>query len=135
MRLVNMTPHEVNDNVTGKSYPPSGGVARVEQTLTLARVLDDGTELFTSSYGKSTGLPAEEAGTMLIVSALVRLANPDRGDLLSPGKLVRDGKGRIVGCEGFEVNEAATWKQEPYEEDGFNWVNPPFTQIDEEDRA
>ena len=104
MKLVNMTPHEVNVTTTGKSYPPSGEVARVEQSLTLARVLEDGTELFTSSYGKSTGLPAWEDGTLLIVSALVRLANPGRLDLLSPGKLVRDEKGRIVGCEGFEVN-------------------------------
>jgi hypothetical protein len=56
------------------------------------------------TYGRVDDLPAREAGVVYIVSALVRAAEPDRGDLASPGGLVRDDAGVIVGCEYLIVN-------------------------------
>lgn len=48
--------------------------------------------------GAVCGLPPQEPDTLLIVSRMVADAARDRSDLVSPGDLVRDDKGRIVGC-------------------------------------
>ena len=55
-------------------------------------------------YGAVVGLPEEQDGVLYIVSGLVRAALPDRKDLASPAKLVRNDKGEIVGCEALEIN-------------------------------
>jgi hypothetical protein len=47
-----------------------------------------------------TGLPDAAIGVRVIVSALVKSAAP-RFDLVSPGELVRDGNGVVIGAKGF----------------------------------
>ena len=86
----------------------SDGVARVSTHETRQQVLtfDDGAmlELYAQEYGEVTGLPPEEEGVVLVVSGLVRAALPEREDLASPGGLVRDEKGRVVGCTHLVTN-------------------------------
>ena len=67
--------------------PPTGGVA-------LVRVV----------FGEVVGLPDPTEGVIFIVSGLVRSAVPHRLDVASPGELVRDAAGAVVGCRNLVVN-------------------------------
>jgi hypothetical protein len=53
-----------------------------------------------TSYGEVTGLPDPQVGVVFIVSGMVASAAP-REDVMSPGELVRDAQGRIIGCYGL----------------------------------
>lgn len=106
MELVNLTPHTVNILSSDESVvnvPPSGAVARV---ATLSKKVGslEGIDLFAQEVGEVQGLPAPEAGKLFVVSAMVRLAHPERKDLASPGELVRNSAGQPVGCRGLVVN-------------------------------
>ena len=95
-----MTPHAIT--VAGQTFNPSGTVARVSQSYYKCGSAN-GIPLYTGSYGETENLPAE-TDALIIVSAMVRLANPNRRDLASPAKFLRDASGNITGCEGLEVN-------------------------------
>jgi len=108
MRLVNLTPHAVvlhRADGTTESIPPSGTVARVTQVATRVGSVS-GVPVVTTRPGPVTGLPDFEVddGAGYIVSALVRIALPDRIDLFSPSELVRDITGAVVGCRSLEGN-------------------------------
>jgi hypothetical protein len=99
----NLTPHQVVvilDDYT-VTFEPSGIVARVSQTLSRTGTAAGGIPVFSRYFGDVIGLPEREAGVLLIVSALVKSALPDRKDLLSPAELIRDGQGNVIGCNGF----------------------------------
>lgn len=98
--IINLTPHAIT--VAGTTINPSGTVARVSQSLYQCGEAN-GIPLYTGSYGETTDLP-EETEALIIVSAMVRIANPSRRDLASPAKFIRDEAGNITGCEGLEVN-------------------------------
>jgi hypothetical protein len=106
--LVNLTPHAIT--IGSLTVPPSGTVARVavnrRQVGTLP--LEDGTTVpaFVAAFGDVTDLPPHQNGTVIIVSAMVRSHPAVRGrlDVTSPGNLVRDAEGRIVGCDGLDFN-------------------------------
>jgi hypothetical protein len=106
--LVNLTPHAIT--IGALTVPPSGTVARVavnrRQVGTLP--LEDGTTVpaFVPAFGEVSDLPPHQNGTILIVSAMVRShpAVAQRLDVASPGYLVRDAAGRIVGCDGLDFN-------------------------------
>jgi hypothetical protein len=111
--IINLTPHTVTvfggfdppHPVTvfaGCEYAPSGTVARVSMTREL--IGTNPVPMYRSTPCDITDLPAPTAGTLYIVSAMVRLACPWRGDLLSPAELVRDETGGVVGCRSFDVN-------------------------------
>ena len=55
-------------------------------------------------YGAVMGIPEPEPDTLYIVPALVRLALPARKDIASPGDLVRNDKGQVVGAKNLVVN-------------------------------
>jgi hypothetical protein len=99
--IKNLTPHDVN--ISNVIFPVSGIVARVSQTNTVISSFD-GIDLVRASYGDVIDLPDEEEGTLLIVSAMVRVALPNRTDLASPGDLIRDESGNIIGCKNLIVN-------------------------------
>ena len=108
MRLVNLTPHTVVLHLadgTTETIPPSGTVARVSQVATRVGTVA-GVPVVTTRPGPVTGLPAfdYDDGAGYIVSALVRLALPERIDLFSPADLVRDAAGNVVGCRALEGN-------------------------------
>lgn len=103
----NLTPHVVNILNQEKklilSVPPEPTPARAKQTNHILNHVF-GFPLMFTQYGATENLPAEIPNTILIVSALVRMANPGRLDLASPGELVRDAAGNPEGCIGLIVN-------------------------------
>ncbi len=105
--FVNLTPHDVK--IVGVRYlehvtlPASGKVARVASTTTLAGEYEK-IPMMRSTLGAVEGLPEPRDGVIYVVSALVRSAVPHRDDVASPGDLVRDERGNVVGCRGLVVN-------------------------------
>ena len=103
--IVNLTPHPlvlVGTNGT-LEVPPSGQIARLAVTRQqLDPVIVDGVELPVSraSMGAVEGLPTPQDGVLLVVSALVAGA-VSRPDVLSPGELIRDGSGAVIGARGL----------------------------------
>ena len=100
--LVNMTPHDLNIvQIDGSilTVAPSGWVPRCSSSEEI-----DGTigliNITKQTLGDVTGLPESLPGTFYIVSRLVASA-ANRPDLLVPGPLVRDDKGRVIGCKGL----------------------------------
>jgi hypothetical protein len=100
--IKNLTPHAIVI-VGGPTFVPCGIVARCAQISAPAGEFD-GVPLTSVAFGDVENLPAPEAGVLLIVSALVRTAFPNRTDLVSPGDLVRDAKGVVIGCKSLVVN-------------------------------
>ena len=104
--LVNLTPHALNLILASgevRTVAPSGNVARC---ATVSEVVGEvnGVALSRTTYGEVVGLPEATEGTLFVVSALVRSAVPHRKDVASPGDLVRDAGGNVVGCKGLVVN-------------------------------
>lgn len=99
--IKNLTPHKIV--LPDLTIEPSNQVARCAEVSAPAGTID-GIELITRSYGAVAGLPEPQPGVMYIVSALVRLACPGRHDLASPGDVVRDAAGQIIGCKNLVVN-------------------------------
>jgi len=105
MKIINLTPHAlsiVGDNGT-LTIPPSGTVARLAVTRTaLAPVVVDGVSLTISLpvMGDVTDLPSAVDDVILVVSALVAGA-VNRTDVYSPGELIRDGAGNVIGARGL----------------------------------
>lgn len=105
MKFINLTPHEINvvkENGEVVSFPPSGEPARVNQTFNHVDTID-GVRLFVTKLDKVFSLPKPEKNVVYIVSAMVKERETCRNDLVSPGKLVRNDKGQVVGCEGFII--------------------------------
>lgn len=112
MRIVNLTPHALNLHGTDAtselatlqiSVPPSGTIARLAVSRkAIASVTLEGVKIgiCQSNFGNITGLPVAEDGTIFVVSALVAEA-AKRSDVFSPGELVRDEVGVVVGANGL----------------------------------
>ena len=105
MQFINLTPHGIVVFMgEGRiSFAPTGAVARVA-TQTVPAGTVGGIPCFKTAGGEVTGLPEQHPLRMLIVSSMVRMACPERLDLVSPGELVRDENGRPVGCQGLTIN-------------------------------
>lgn len=99
--FVNLTPHAIH--LPNLTIEPSGTVARCQEKTVVVGSFD-GVELTTKEYGEVQDLPAPKDGTMYIVSFIVRAACPERKDIASPGDLLRDDKGAIVGAKNLAVN-------------------------------
>lgn len=103
MNFINMTPHALNiiqEDGSVYTLPSSGQVARVETTRTVAYVMD-GIEVFETVWGDVIGLPEFNKGDVYIVSALVAQRCKYRTDVYSPGELVRNEAGQVIGCRGL----------------------------------
>lgn len=103
MYIKNLTPHEIHEVKSGKKFAPYGNVARVSVENDFVTYID-GVPVYEQRIGLVKDLPDQLPHVYLIVSTLVRLAVPDRMDVLSPGELVRDGNGKPIGCNGFVRN-------------------------------
>ncbi len=106
MKIVNCTPHAINvilSNGEVVTIPKGDVVARVAVT---AEFVADfcGVPLTRTSYGEVQDLPDPVEGTLYLVSMFLRSAVPHRKDVASPGEMVRDNDGNIVGCRGLVVN-------------------------------
>lgn len=103
--IKNLTPHAIHIvSLTStdviRTIEPSGPPARVTENLVSIGEFDE-IPLTVPTYGHVVGLPDPEPGVLLIVSMLVKAAQPHRADLVSPGELVRDQEGRIIGCRSL----------------------------------
>ena len=108
MKLINCTPHTINimdnDNNIILSIPASGTLIRVSQTTTDAGTITaDGIDIpiTDNTFGDVVGLPSQQDGVVLIVSAMVASACKTRTDLALVNQAVRDDKGRIIGCRSL----------------------------------
>lgn len=99
--VVNATPHDINEVISGKTYRPNKIQIRVEDDFTEVGVIDQEVPLFNRVLGEVTGLPKYKYGIYYIVSIMVRDAIPEREDLITVGEIVRGNDGRIIGCKGF----------------------------------
>jgi len=109
MAIVNLTPHPLNiRNRNGymiKIAKPEADVLlpRVSQTTNVVGQVGEFVE-YASTFGEVINLP-EDDGRIYVVSRLVISACADQGlshaHLRSPGALIRDEDGKIIGAEGL----------------------------------
>lgn len=107
---VNLTPHALNVRALDGStlvLPPSpNGAARVVyDRLPPEQATLNGHEIAVAVAGSPReiiGLPDPEPRTIYVVAKAVADAAPaSRGDLMSPGRLIRDEDGTVTGCDGL----------------------------------
>ena len=109
--LKNLTPHEVciyklNGVIPDLDLVIEAGeeVASLSCEYIKVDKKVDGIDLYRPVFGEVTGLPDYEEGVYLLVSTMVREALPLPSDLVSPGKLLRDDDGNVIGCLGLVEN-------------------------------
>ena len=102
-KIVNCTPHAINllfNDDSGTIIPPSGVTPTVEMIRTKTESINE-IDVHMVTSGPVSGMPDAAEDTIYIVSQLVANAAPQRRDLVFPLDLIRDDKGRVVGCRGF----------------------------------
>lgn len=109
--LKNLIPHEVkiyklNGTACDLDVVIEGSdlVARVSCEYIKVDKKVDGIDLYRPVFGEVTGLPEYSEGVYLLVSTMVREALPLRKDLVSPGQLLRNDEGQVIGCLGLVGN-------------------------------
>lgn len=104
MNFVNLTPHPLtikkNDGTILELEV--GDFVRATQTQNKVKEIDN-INFYETVYGKVEGLPKSQEGTIYIVSLITKMACPERDDLVTPGNLIRNEEGAIVGCEGLNM--------------------------------
>ena len=102
MKLINLTPHTIK--ISGHdSIEPSGYIARVNTQMSQVGSAN-GVPLMCSKTLGISNLPEAQPDTMFIVAGLVRIHVPNRKDVASPAKLIRNEHGAVVACGALEVN-------------------------------
>ena len=107
MKIVNLTPHALNfldaENRVVLTVPSSGVARAAQRRESIGTIDTDGVTLpvTRSVFGAVEGLPAPEAGTIYIVSAITAQAVPKREDVFIVDDSVRDENGRIIGVRGL----------------------------------
>lgn len=113
MTYTNLTPHPIDEQITGLHIPSSGTIRVSENTSTVA--VHDGIPIFKTDFDPSTirttingkttyALPPVKENNLYIVSALVLNTIPShRVDFVAPGNAVRDTQGVVIGCKGFRT--------------------------------
>ena len=106
-KVVNLTNHDINEVTSGNTYPPSGKVARANQTNKTVNY-HDGIPIYSTVFEeKVDNLPDPVEGTLYIVSSLTLNAVPShRTDVVSPGNARRDEDNNIIGCVGFRTQKS-----------------------------
>lgn len=110
VEFVNCTPHAVNikcEDGSTLTVNPSGNSARVAEIIkpvSIPGVENIKVVKTTFDTSKIYELPEPKEGVLYIVSRITLDAlNGIRNDLVSPGKLLRDENGNIVGCDGLTI--------------------------------
>lgn len=106
MKLINLTPHVIkihNPERLLVALDSTDEIARVEVTTEPQGSIGD-IIIYRNTYSDVTGVPAPVDGVSYVVSAIVRLALPNRSDVLSPGDLLRSPEGQPIGCLGLVQN-------------------------------
>ena len=105
-KILNLTPHPIN--IIGKNreeivtIEPSGAPIRLK-TNTIPAGNHAGINLTKTVFGEPEGLPEQKDDKLIIVSQLIKSALPARTDLVVPAEVVRDKKGRILGCKSLGI--------------------------------
>ena len=104
MEVINMTPHAIvvdEGDKRRRTYEPSGQTVRLDYTTVHSGIVDGFSVATNHLVGDN--LPPMEAGTLLLVSAMVLGAFPNRSDLIAPNtnQAKRDERGHIVSVPGF----------------------------------
>lgn len=101
MKVVNLTRHSITEVTTGKVFPTSGRIARVDTVNVDTQFIDD-IPVYLTTLSEVIGLPEPEEGTVFIVSALTLKQVPDdRTDVLATGNTQKNEHDKIIGCKGF----------------------------------
>ena len=110
IRYINLTPHALQVKSMDGGFitilPDAEGPARViYDHLPPEQVTIGGSEVAVAVAGKPReiiGLPDPQPDIVFIVAKAVADAAPrHRGDLISPGRLLRDADGNVTGCDGL----------------------------------
>lgn len=115
IKIVNLTPHTINlyrgDLVI--EIPPSGTVARVSEKQilrhsdvgeiagTAGEITKTRVDFYLRVFGDVEGIPDPADNVMYVVSSIVAARASHRYDLIIPNDLVRDDRGRVIGCRSF----------------------------------
>jgi hypothetical protein len=119
MKIINLTPHALtvySENGALLGIFESNGIIRLA-TRKVKIGEADGIPLFSTEFGDPEGLPEKlDRQAIYIVSALAKKAtalafaenyDEEEGEGLprvaSPGELVRNEKGEVIGCKGFDI--------------------------------
>lgn len=109
MNIINLTPHSINihneDERLIMTVEPSGKIARIGTTTVKTGHVGNVPLFETKVTGEpvvvgDTPFPEEQLDTIYIVSGLFR-SHFSRPDIYQPGRLLRDGDGKPVGCIGL----------------------------------
>lgn len=110
IRYINLTPHALHVKDMSGGYimipPDAEGPARViYDRLPPEQVRIGGSEVAVAVAGpvrEIVGLPEPQPDIVFIVAKAVADAAPaSRGDLMSPGRLLRNAEGGVIGCDGL----------------------------------
>lgn len=110
IRYINLTPHALYVKDMSGEYitilPDAEGPARViYDRLPPEQVRIGGSEVAVAVAGlvrEIVGLPEPQPDIVFIVAKAVADAAPaSRGDLMSPGRLLRNAEGKVIGCDGL----------------------------------
>jgi hypothetical protein len=66
----------------------------------------EGVPMMVSEHAGVSNLPESKRNVIYIVPSHVREALPERGDLASPSKLIRNSVGHVIGCGALQVNKS-----------------------------
>ena len=112
MKIINVTPHPlalIDSEINTVEIPPSGDVARVKSyRIPIGEVA--GMTVDRVEFGAVEGLPGPSRDCIFVVSALVaghKDVAEARSDVFSPGELIRDGEGRVIGARGLTTARAS----------------------------
>lgn len=104
MSLVNLCPHSmIVEGVETVYLPPAAFPARLRLEETEVGYLD-GIPIVEQKALDPVGLPSENQGVLLVVSSMLRVAQPHRLDLVSPTRLIRNDLGEVIGCRALCCN-------------------------------
>jgi hypothetical protein len=106
MILKNLTPHRIvlKNSMNYISFEAASIPAEVvfkETTVGTAQHFP----IITVTVTETNNLPEPMSGVFLIVSTIVRQANPSRQDLLTPAGLMRDNSGNILAATKLICND------------------------------
>ena len=104
--IINMTPHALKIQKIDGSFvelpkPVEGTLVPRRAVKSEAGESIHGLAVSKTVFGEVQDLPEEIKDTIYVVSRLVLDGAPHRQDLFSPGELLRDNNGAVIGAKGL----------------------------------